>query len=311
MKWTQVKITTTNEAVESIAYTLGELGIQGIEIKDNIPLSEDDKKKMYVDIIEELPDQDDANTYIYFYISEQEDIDKRLEEIKEAIEEIRDFVDIGEASISVQLTDEEDWANNWKQYFKPFKVDDNIVIKPTWEVYESDDENDIIIEIDPGMAFGSGTHETTSLCIQALNKYLKKDSLVYDVGCGSGILGIVASKLGAQEVICVDIDVNAVKVAKENVEINKVKHNVTVHQGNLLQAATGKADLVVANILADVIIMLTKDIRTYIAENGLFISSGIIQEKAESVRAELLRNNFEVVETIKKGEWVAFIAKCS
>ncbi|MDF2819590.1 MAG: ribosomal protein methyltransferase [Clostridiales bacterium] len=311
MKWTQIKLTTTAEAVEAVAYTLGELGIQGIEIKDNQPLTEDEKRQMYVDLVDVLPNQDDNNTYIYFYLSELEDIDEKVLIIKEAIDELKEFVDIGEATLTLSQTDEIDWANNWKKYFKPFRVEDNIVIKPSWEIYEKENNDDIIIEIDPGMAFGSGTHETTSLCIKCLNKYIKKDSLVIDVGCGSGILGIVASKLGAKQVSCIDIDINAVTVAKENVEINNVTHNVHVEQGDLLQTATQKADIIVANILADVIIMLTKDIRKFIADDGVFISSGIIQDKVESVLQELKNNEFEVIEIIRKGEWAAIVAKCS
>ena len=262
MKWIQYKITTTPDAVEAISYQIGELGIEGIEIEDAIPLSQEDKEKMYVDILEETKIKNKDLAYVKFYLSEEDDKDGIVEKVKDILGEIKNFLPIGEGTIETVITDESEWANNWKKYFKPFRVDEQIIVKPTWEPLEGYDDEDIILEIDPGMAFGTGTHETTSLCVKKLNNYINYDDIVFDIGCGSGILGIAASKLGAKKVICTDIDINAVKVATENIEVNKVKHNVEVKHGDLTETLSEKADIVVANILAEVIIVLSRNMYT-------------------------------------------------
>lgn len=309
MKWIQYKLLTTPEAVDAISYQLYELGIKGIEIEDAIPLSEDDKEKMFVDIVDEPILKDENIALIKFYISEQEEEQTILNQVKKAIQDVSQFLPIGDGTIERMLTDEKDWAENWKKYFKPFRVDEQIIIKPSWEVLDQVADDDIVIEIDPGMAFGTGTHETTSLCIGLLNKYLKGNELVFDIGCGSGILGIAASKLGATKVICSDIDPNAVTVAIENVTINKVDHNVEVHQGDLLETIQEKADVVVANILAEVIILLTENIKSVLKHNGIFISSGIILDKVDDVILAIEKQGFHIVEIQKKGEWAAIVAQ--
>ena len=205
---------------------------------------------------------------------------------------------------------EEDWANNWKQYYKPTRIGDNIVIKPEWEDYEAG-ENDLVIRMDPGMAFGTGSHETTSMCIVNLEKYVNKDSTVFDIGCGSGILGIVAAKLGAKDVVGIDIDAVAVKVAKENISKNGVDKVMVAMEGNLADDMDKdkKADIVVANIIADIIVILAKDVKSFLKEGGIFISSGIILAKIDEVVASLEENGFEIVSVEKKGEWACVIAR--
>ncbi|TCK98398.1 [LSU ribosomal protein L11P]-lysine N-methyltransferase [Natranaerovirga hydrolytica] len=307
MKWIQYKLKTTSEAVDIISYKLYEIGIQGIEVEDNVPLSEQDKEKMFVDILEEQ-NTNDNSACIKFYVSEEDNKDM-IKEVTTILEQISEFMPVGSKALEKIITDEKDWAENWKKYFKPFKVEEHIIVKPTWETLKNNEKDDIIIEIDPGMAFGTGTHETTSLCVSGIKKYLNSKDSVYDIGCGSGILGIVASKLGAREVICTDIDPVAVTVAKENVKVNKVANNVSVYQGNLLENIDKKANIVVANILADVIIHLTQDINKVLAENGYFISSGIILDKVKDVTVAIEKQGLQIIEINKKGEWASIIAK--
>lgn len=309
MKWLQYKINTVPPAVEAISYQLHQLGVQGIEIEDTLPLSKEDKEKMYVDILDKTNQLECNTASIYFYISENEYNEHFTEKIKNLLIHVKNYVAIGEGSIQINKVNEEDWAENWKKYFKPFKVDENIIIKPTWESYTNIQAEDIIIEIDPGMAFGTGTHETTSLCISMLKKYLKSGYNVYDIGCGSGILGIVASKLGASDIICTDIDANAIKVANENITVNNVQDNVKVKQGNLAETLTEKVDIVVANILADVIITLTKEIKNYLKINSIFITSGIILERVEDVKRAIEKENMKILEIKTKGEWAVIVAQ--
>ena len=219
-------------------------------------------------------------------------------------------IDIGQGRVYTESVKEEDWANNWKQYYKPTRIGDNIVIKPEWEDYEAG-ENDLVIRMDPGMAFGTGSHETTSMCIVNLEKYVNKDSTVFDIGCGSGILGIVAAKLGAKDVVGIDIDAVAVKVAKENISKNGVDKVMVAMEGNLADDMDKdkKADIVVANIIADIIVILAKDVKSFLKEGGIFISSGIILAKIDEVVASLEENGFEIVSVEKKGEWACVIAR--
>ncbi len=219
-----------------------------------------------------------------------------VEIIKQKVLGLKDFgIDIGEGSVSLDQVNEADWANAWKAYYKPTKVGQRVVVKPTWEDYAMQD-GDLIIELDPGMAFGTGTHETTSMCIRELEKYVNKDSKVFDIGCGSGILAIAAAKLGAKEVVAVDLDEVVVKVAKENVLENKVEKSVSVMHGNLTDVIKDKADVIVANIIADIIKILAKDVQNFMKEDAIFISSGIILDKVEEVKESLIENGFEIVE---------------
>ncbi|MGL5715151.1 MAG: 50S ribosomal protein L11 methyltransferase, partial [Paraclostridium sp.] len=229
--------------------------------------------------------------------------------IKEKIDGLKEFgINIGEAIVELSQVDEEDWANEWKNYYKPTKVGQKVVVKPTWEEYELQD-GDLIIELDPGMAFGTGTHETTTMCIQQLEKYVKPDTKVFDIGCGSGILAIAAAKLGAKDVLAVDLDEVAVKVSKENIELNKVENEVNALHGNLMEVVTDKADIVVANIIADIIKILAKDIKNFMKDDAVFISSGIIHAKVEEVKEALVENGLEIIEVQSLGEWNAIVSK--
>ncbi|MCT4598779.1 MAG: 50S ribosomal protein L11 methyltransferase [Vallitalea sp.] len=308
MKWTECKAYIDKEAIEAVSYMLIEKGIQGIEVVDYM-LSDEDMKDMIVDYVEEGVIDNNKDTYIKFYLSEEENISEKLLDIEASINEIRKYVEVGKGTIETDITNDEDWANNWKKYYKPFVIDDNIVIKPTWEDYNEIKDNDIVIEIDPGMAFGSGTHETTSMCISMLNKYLSNDDTVIDVGCGSGILGITAAKLGSKKVTCIDLDKNAVKASKENVITNEVQDKVEVFHGDLLERTDMKSNIVVANIIADVIILLAEGVKEHLLPNGIFISSGIILDRVNDVEKALVDNGFNIVEIRKMGEWAAIIAK--
>jgi ribosomal protein L11 methyltransferase len=237
-------------------------------------------------------------------------------DVQNIFHEVSQFCEIGKGTISLSETEDKDWINNWKTYFKPFRASKDIVIKPTWEEYQKEKESDILIEIDPGIAFGTGSHETTKLCIQALDQYVKEGDSVLDVGCGSGILSIAALKLGAKHATAIDIDEVAVKVAAENMAVNHIPENAyTLFDGDLLtnqyikvRAGIGH-DIVVANILADVIIPLTGMIRPHLKAGGLYITSGIIDTKEAEVQKALTDAGFQILQTNHLGEWCCILAK--
>ena len=323
MIWKKITIETTTEAVDMISYTLGELGVEGIEIEDKVPLSEEDQKAMFIDILPELP-PDDGVALISCYIDNPEtDVDALVEQIKEALEDMRQYMDIGSGKLTLGETEDKDWINNWKEFFHPFWLN-QILIKPTW-IPESEVERkpgDIMIEIDPGTAFGTGAHETTKLCIEQLEKYLTGKETVFDAGCGSGILSIIATKLGASQVFGVDIDPLAVDASYENCRVNHISdQQANFMQGNVIadeafaehmaqaKGSLPQYDIVVANILADVIIPLSGKVAPYMKPDGIFISSGIIHTKEEEVRQALLANGFEIIETTYMKDWVCFTAK--
>jgi len=318
MKWKKFALETTTEAVDLISDMLNDLGIEGIEICDNVPLSEEDRKKMFIDILPELP-EDDGSAMIYFYIDEEEDIDTLLAKVREGLEEISEYSNIGSGKIILSETEDKDWINNWKEFFKPFRVDDSIVIKPTWEKLEDQREGDIIIEIDPGISFGTGTHETTKLSIIGMKQYIHADSVVLDAGSGSGILSVIAKKLGAKEVLGIDIDPIATTAANENAKVNQLtleEGNLTFTTGNIIedegvrsQIGIEKYDVVVANILADVIIPLSNVISENMKPGGIFVSSGIINTKEEVVREAILKNNFTILTVNRMNDWVSFVAQ--
>ena len=316
MKWKKFTLTTTTEAVDLISYTLDELGIEGIEIEDNIPLTEKETKGMFIDILPELP-PDEGVAKVSFYLDEDDDIPAMMAKVKEALEELKPFTDLGACTFAESETEDKDWINNWKQYFKPFTVD-HILIKPTWETVPEEHKDKLLIQIDPGTAFGTGMHETTQLCIRQLEKYVTPDSEVLDVGTGSGILGITALKLGAKHVFGTDLDENAITAVGENLEANGIApERFKVVQGNIIddKAVQDEVkyeyyDIAVANILADVIIMLQKEIPVHIKKNGIFITSGIIDMKEEAVKAAFEANDaFEIVEITHQGEWVSVTAR--
>ncbi|MBY2476887.1 50S ribosomal protein L11 methyltransferase [Clostridioides difficile] len=309
--WIEVTIKTTTEAVEPITNILYEQGAGGAVIEDPKDFLFQKKNELDWDYVEEevFKKNEEESVLIKTYVSEEKNVMEFVEIIKQKVLGLKDFgIDIGEGSVSLDQVNEADWANAWKAYYKPTKVGQRVVVKPTWEDYTMQ-EGDLIIELDPGMAFGTGTHETTSMCIRELEKYVNKDSKVFDIGCGSGILAIAAAKLGAKEVIAVDLDEVAVKVAKENVIENKVEENVSVMHGNLTDVIKDKADVIVANIIADIIKILAKDVQKFMKEDAIFISSGIILDKVEEVKESLIENGFEIVEVQKLGEWSAIVSK--
>lgn len=310
MKWAEITIKTTTEAVEAITNILYEQNVGGVSIEDPKDFKFQKKNDYDWDFVEEeIFNSGYDGVIIKTYITEERDVTEDINIIKEKIQGLREFgIDIGEAVVELSQVDEEDWANEWKNYYKPTKLGQKIVVKPTWEEYEKQD-GDLIIELDPGMAFGTGTHETTTMCIRELEKYVKQDSKVFDIGCGSGILAIAAAKLGAKEVLAVDLDEVAVKVSKENVQLNKVEDKVVAKHGNLMDVVSDKADIVVANIIADIIKILAKDVHNFMKDDAVFISSGIIHAKVDEVKESLIENGFEIVEVQSLGEWNAIVSK--
>ncbi len=318
MKWTKFTLDTTTEAVDLVSDMLNDLGIAGIEISDNVPITEEERKQMFIDILPELS-EDDGTAQVSFYVELEEDIDALISKVNAGLEELSAYTNIGTGKIEVSQTEDKDWINNWKEFFKPFRVDDTIVIKPTWEELTDQKEGDLIIEIDPGTSFGTGSHETTKLCIIGMKQYMKPESVVLDAGSGSGILSILAKKLGAKEVLGIDIDPNATNSAIENAEVNQLEvetdklsfitGNIIDDDGIRTEIGRGKFDMVVANILADVIIPLSDVIGENLKDGGIFISSGIIYMKEEAVRAALLKNHFSILEVNKMGDWVSFVAQ--
>ena len=320
MKWTKLTLDTTTEAVDLISDMLNDLGITGIEISDKLGISEEERKQMFIDILPELP-EDDGAAQISFYVELEEDVETLIHNVKAGLIELSAYTDIGTGRLEVSETEDTDWINNWKEFFKPFRVDDTIVIKPTWEELTDRKEGDLIIEIDPGTSFGTGAHETTKLCIHGMKQYMIPEAVVLDAGSGSGILSILAKKLGAKEVIGIDIDPNATTSAAMNAEVNHLEleegklhfttGNIIEDDGIRNEIGKEKFDLVVANILADVIIPLSSVIAENLKPGGIFISSGIINMKEEAVREALLKNHFTILKVNRMGDWVSFVAKKS
>lgn len=320
MKWNKLTIETTTAAEDMLAYELQEMGIEGVEVEDHVPLTEEERKIMYVDLLPDEIAPDDGTARVSCYVDEADDLQEVIKKVQDKLEELSAFLPMGSCKITLGETEEEDWINNWKVFFKPFRLDDNIVIKPTWETLEDRREDDIVIEIDPGTAFGSGSHETTKLCISGLKKYVKEDTEILDVGTGSGILSIIGLKLGAKKAFATDIDPNAIRATEENFEINGITPDMaSVHQVNILDEAEAKAfyemnngkryEVVVANILADVIIPLSGIVTPLLKEDGIFITSGIINTMEEPVKEAMLANNFEILEVNHMKDWVSIVAR--
>lgn len=306
--WIEIKIITKSEAIEPISGIFYGLDVKGVAIEDPNDILNREQGPLTWDFadINILEHGAEAAT-VTGYFNKEEDIESVVEYVNERLKELKEFgIDIGEAKVLSKAVNEQDWANNWKKYYKPTKIGENIVIKPIWEEYKGNEE-EIIVELDPGMAFGTGTHETTRMCIQALEKYVDKDSVVFDIGTGSGILAIAAAKLGASKVIGVDLDPVAVDSAKENLTYNSLD-NIEILHGNLMDVVQGKANIVVANIIAEIIAILAQDVKEFILPGGYFITSGIIRERREMVEAKLKECGFNIVEVNEDGEWLCIIA---
>lgn len=313
LKWVRLTISTKSEAVEAISYALTNIGIPTIEIDDpnDIALTMEKKNKTDWDYIDEelLKNKDADEVHIKAYLPEDTPYEEKIIQIQNSLNHIKQFLDIGKGTVKTDILHEEEWANSWKKYYKPLKIGKNILIKPSWEEYTPRDDDEVIIEMDPGMAFGTGTHETTSMCLELIEKYIAKGDVVFDIGCGSGILGIASAKLGASSVIGVDLDANAVKVAKNNVNSNNVQHIMKLYEGNLLDVIDQKADIVVANIIADVIIELSQSVLEFLKTNGLFIASGIIKERLQDVKEAMDKNGLDIIDLYEKGSWCALAAR--
>ena len=315
MKWEKYTLITKTDAVDILSASLGDIGVEGIEIEDNIPLTAEETKGMFIDILPELP-KDEGIAKVSFYLDSEADNTKLLEDIKATLDELKEFCDIGDGVLIKSETEDKDWINNWKQYFKPFYVGD-ILIKPTWEEIPEDAKYKTLIQIDPGTAFGTGAHETTKLCILALEKYLKnrENVRVLDVGTGSGILGIAALKLGAECVFATDLAIDAVMENMISNEIGMTEFvavcgDILTDENIMELAGYEKFDIVTANILAPVIIELIKTVAKHMRKGGIFITSGIIDTKeADVVLAFKKSEDFEILEINHLGEWVSIVAK--
>lgn len=326
MKWKKFKIKTTTEAEDIIISTLYDIGLEGAQIEDKVPLTALEKEQMFVDILPEGP-ADDGIAYLSFFVEEDEDgqlvmngipTDEEaiLASVKEELDALRVFCDIGEGSITIDETEDIDWINNWKQYFKQFYVDDILII-PSWEEVKEEDKDKMIIHIDPGTAFGTGMHETTQLCIRQLRKYVTSETQLLDVGTGSGILSIIALKMGAKHAVGTDLDPCAVPAMEENKEVNGIDaEDFEMMIGNIIddkevQDRVGyeKYDIVVANILADVLVPLTPVIVNQMKPGGIYITSGIIDEKEETVTEAVKAAGLEIIEVTYQGEWVSVTAR--
>ena len=315
MKWNRFTLKTKTDAEDMVICTLAEVGIEGVEIQDKKPLTEEDKAQMFVDIMPEGP-ADDGIAYLNFYLEEDADKEAILKDVRAALDELKSYMDIGEATIEESQTEDKDWINNWKQYFHQFYVDD-ILIVPSWEEVKAEDQDKMILHIDPGTAFGTGMHETTQLVIRQLKKYVTPDTEMLDVGTGSGILGIVAIKLGAKHVLGTDLDPCAVPAVAENKEANGIPEQAfDMMIGNIIddkevqdQAGYEKYDIVTANILADVLIPLTPVIVHHMKKGAYYITSGILDVKEEVVVEAVKAAGLTVVEVTHQGEWVSVTAR--
>ena len=315
MKWNKFRLKTTTEAEDIVSSMLMDLGVQGIEIEDKIPMTQAEKEQMFVDILPETG-IDDGVAYISFYLEEDEEKESLLESVKNELEDMRAYAEVGEGTIEESQTEDVDWVNNWKKYFHQFYVDDILII-PSWEEVKPEDEGKMIVHIDPGTAFGTGMHETTQLCIRQLRKYVTEDTRILDVGCGSGILGMLALMFGAKYSVGTDLDPCAIDATYENMEVNGIsKDRYEVMIGNIIddkavqdKVGYGCYDIVVANILADVLVPLTPVIVNQIKDGGIYVTSGIIEDKEETVKAAVEAAGLTVLEVHHQGEWVSVTAR--
>jgi ribosomal protein L11 methyltransferase len=310
VKWSEISIHTTNEAIEPISNILHEAGASGVVIEDPFELAKE-REDQFGEIYQLDPqDYPDEGVIIKAYLSVNSFLAETVDGIIEAINGLTlHNIDIGKNKISIIEVNEEDWATAWKKYYHPVKISERFTIVPTWEVYTPVNSDELIIELDPGMAFGTGTHPTTVMCIQALERTVKKGDRIIDVGTGSGVLSIAGAMLGAEKITALDLDQVAVTTAKMNIELNHVQEIVEVSQNNLLEGIVEPVDGIVANILAEVIVRFTDDASKIVKKDGYFIASGIIQTKKQDVKDALTKAGFEITETLLMEDWVALIAK--
>lgn len=326
MKWKKFRIETITAAEDVIISSLYDIGLEGAQIEDKVPLTAAEKEQMFVDILPDGP-EDDGIAYLSFFVEETEngrllfqeeetDTDVILEKVKAELEELRSFMDIGAGAVTVDETEDIDWINNWKQYFHQFTIDDILVI-PSWEEAEPENEGRLVLHIDPGTAFGTGMHDTTQLCIRALRKYITKDTVLLDVGTGSGILAILSLMFGAKKAIGTDLDICAVDAVRENKEANGIpEDSFELLIGNIItdkevqdQVGYECYDIVVANILAEVLVPLTPVIVHQLKKGGIYITSGIIDDKEETVAAAVRAAGLTVLDIQHQGEWVSVVAR--
>ncbi|CAG9608107.1 50S ribosomal protein L11 methyltransferase [Pseudoneobacillus rhizosphaerae] len=310
MKWSEISIHTTNEAIEPISNILHEAGASGVVIEDPFELAKE-REDQFGEIYQLDPqDYPDEGVIVKAYLSVNSFLAETVDGIKEAINGLTlHNIDIGKNKVSIIEVNEEDWATAWKKYYHPVKISERFTIVPTWEEYTPVNSDELIIELDPGMAFGTGTHPTTVMCIQALERTVKKGDRIIDVGTGSGVLSIAGAMLGAEKITALDLDQVAVTTAKMNIELNHVQEIVEVSQNNLLEGIVEPVDGIVANILAEVIVRFTDDASKIVKKDGYFIASGIIQQKKQDVKDALTKAGFEITETLLMEDWVALIAK--
>ena len=315
MKWKKFTLTTTTEAVDLVSSMLDDVGIEGIEVEDNVPLTEKETKGMFIDILPELP-PDEGVAKVSFYLDDDDQVEEMLRRVNEGLDELAAYTELGQRTIEASETEDKDWINNWKEFFHQFYVDDILII-PSWEEVKPEDEGKMIVHIDPGTAFGTGMHETTQLCIRQLRKYVTEDTRILDVGCGSGILGMLALMFGAKYSVGTDLDPCAIDATYENMEVNGIsKDKYEVMIGNIIddkevQDKVGyeKYDIVTANILADVLVPLTPVIVHQMKPGAVYITSGILDVKEEVVKEAVVAAGLEVVEVTHQGEWVSVTAR--
>lgn len=305
VKYLEIKIDVNKEALEMLEAELLGAGFDELMINDPADVSDIIEHKelyKYDYIDDDLSNDLERNPVITIYLQDDIENNADLEKIKKVAEKFE------KVKIEESHVDDQDWLYKWQEYFKPTKISDKIVVKPTWESYEAKPD-ELLIEIDPGMAFGTGTHETTSMCVKALEKYVKESDSVLDVGCGSGILSIVAARLGAKATLGIEIDQEAVEIAKGNIELNKLSSSVMVQQGDLTRGIDFTADIVVANLMADLVMALTPDVNKHLKLGGIYVSSGILNEKEKIVSEAIEKSGFKIIEVMHDGDWCAIIAR--
>lgn len=317
MKWIKFKIKTVTEAEDVIISALYDIGLEGAQIEDKIPLTSMEKEQMFVDILPDGP-EDDGIAYLSFFVEDDGNIpiEQIRGQVEEELDQIREYMEIGEGSITIEETEDIDWINNWKEFFHQFTIDDLLII-PSWEEVQEEDKDKKVLHIDPGTAFGTGMHETTQLCIRQIKKYVTKDTNLLDVGTGSGILSIVALMYGAKKALGTDLDPCAIDAVAQNMEENQIsEEDFRLIIGNLItdkevqdEVGYGCYDMVVANILAEVLVLLTPVVVEQMKPGAIYITSGIIDEKEEVVKKAVLEAGLELVEVTYQGEWVSVTAR--